>query len=73
MKALFKSHFPFVETPEEELDSSQKLIKTYYENTYPDNPISDPVIDQKEIGQNTETKAKGNKLRKVHVDELGAG
>lgn len=36
MKALFKSHFPYVEgTPEEELDSSQKLIKQTYENLYP--------------------------------------
>lgn len=35
MKALFKSHFPFVEgTPVEELDPSQKLIKQTYDKLY---------------------------------------
>lgn len=35
MKALFKSKFPFVELPDEELTNEQITIKRTYENTYP--------------------------------------
>lgn len=35
MKALFKSHFPFVEGSAEELTKEQKLIKQTYDKLYP--------------------------------------
>lgn len=42
MKALFKSHFPFVEgTPVEELDPSQKLIKQTYDKLYAEKAETD--------------------------------
>jgi len=60
MKALFKSHFPFVESPESELDPSQKLIKQTYEKLYPEEVKT----------------VKTNRLREVHGNDepvKGAG
>jgi len=71
MKALFKSHFPFVEsTPEEELDSSQKLIKQTYDKLYPDNAVSVVTDSKKKTRQNTESsETKTNRLREVHRND----
>jgi len=54
MKALFKNHFPFVESPESELDPSQKLIKQTYEKLYPKEEIKT---------------VKTNRLREVHGND----
>jgi len=53
MKALFKSHFPFVESPDSELDPSQKLIKQTYDKIYPEEVKT----------------VKTNRLREVHGND----
>ena len=76
MKALFKSHFPFVEgTPEEELTSEQKLIKKTYDKLYPDNTVSGVVDSKKKTGQAAKIKkAEADRLREVHGnDEPASG
>jgi len=71
MKALFKSHFPFVEgTPEEELDSSQKLIKQTYEKLYPDSVVSGITDSKKKTRQHSKSQeTETNRLREVHANE----
>jgi len=70
MKALFKSHFPFVESSESELDPSQKLIKQTYDKLYPDNVVSDVTDSKKKIRQNPESsETETNRLREVHGND----
>lgn len=55
MKALFKSKFPFVELPDEELTNEQLSIKRQYEKAY---QLYEKVTSEKAD--------KVNRLRKVH-------
>ena len=71
MKALFKSHFPFVEgTPEEKLDPSQKIIKQTYDKLYPNNVVSGVTDSEKEIRQYSESaETETDRLREVRNDD----
>lgn len=70
MKALFRNHFPFVEgTPEEELDSSQLLIKKTYDKLYPSDSVLIVADSAEESRPNTKATIKADRLRKVHADE----
>lgn len=70
MKALFRNHFPFVEgTPEEELDSSQLLIKQTYDKLYPSDSVSVTPVLSEESGSTTETEIKTDRLRDIPTDE----
>lgn len=73
MKALFRNHFPFVEgTPIEELDSSQLFIKQTYDKLYPSDSVLAVADSKEESRQNTKTKVKADRLRKVYPDERQA-
>jgi len=59
MKALFKSHFPFVEgTPVEELDPSQKLIKQTYDKLYAEKAETDRLREVYEDDKSTKRTGK---------------
>lgn len=62
MKALFKSHFPFVEGSAEELTKEQKLIKQTYDKLYPEKKIKAVEADRlREVHGNDEPAATGAK------------
>lgn len=62
MKALFKSHFPFVEgTPEDQLTREQKLIKQTYDKLYPEKIKTVKTDRLREVHGNDEPVATGGK------------
>lgn len=61
MKDLFRSRFPFVELPNEQLDDDQLAIKKMYNEMDSDVPCI-PCEEEKT-----------NRLRKVRIDESGVG
>lgn len=70
MKALFKSHFPFVEgIPESELTPEQLIIKQTYDKLYPSGRISMSFSHKNETRANTKTKAETDRLRKVYGND----
>lgn len=70
MKALFKSHFPFVEgVPESELTPEQLITKQTYDKLYTtDSVLADPYVKEK-IRPNTKAKAETDRLREVHGND----
>lgn len=61
MKELFKSRFPFVELPNEQLTDEQLGIKKMYNEMDSDVPCAPCEAE------------KTNRLRKVRIDESGIG
>lgn len=71
MKALFKSHFPFVEGSEEELTKEQKLIKQTYDKLYNSNNVPADTDSKEKIRQDKKAKAKSGELREIRSNDSG--
>lgn len=67
MKALFKSKFPFVELPDEELTNEQLSIKKQYENTYGIEESKELVKEHlRDLSKALKEAGKPDRLRNVH-------